>query len=87
MWGMNDIVEITYQKDYVYFIKFDDGLSGEIDFFEYFERGNIFASLKGLDFFKKAKIEGGTISWENGADVSPERLYEKIQVKKLEEVT
>lgn len=86
MWDMNDIVEIIYKEGYKYQIKFDDGLCGEIDFSEYIERGNIFAPLKDLNFFQKAKIEGGTISWENGADVSPERLYEKVNAQKLEVV-
>ncbi|MBN2702769.1 MAG: DUF2442 domain-containing protein [Pontiellaceae bacterium] len=79
---MNDVVRIEYRCGYVYWIEFDDGLSGEVDFLP-FLFGDIFEPLKEVDFFRKAVVDGGTVFWPNGADVAPETLYERLEFSEL----
>jgi len=79
MWNLNEVIFIEYRKGYTYHVAFDDGLEGDVDFSEYLGNGPVFAPLRELEYFKKAKIEGGTISWPNGADIAPETLYEEVE--------
>lgn len=73
------IISISYRKDYIYRVNFDGGATGEVDFTDYLELGPIFAPLKDISYFRQARLEGGTITWPNGADVAPETLEERVE--------
>jgi hypothetical protein len=79
MWNLNDVTSVAYRHGYVYHVTFDDGLEGDVDFSEYIGQGPIFEPLRDLSFFKTARVEAGTISWPNGADIAPETLYEETE--------
>ena len=84
MWNMNDVTKIKYREAYVFHIVFDDGVRGDVNLSEYLDKGPMFQPLKNKAFFQSAKIDGGTISWPNGADIAPETLYEKVANKALQ---
>ena len=82
MWDFNEVVSFEYRGCRVLYLCFDDGLEGEIDFAGYIQKGPIFKPLEDEAFFRKARIEGGTIAWPNGADVAPETLYAILSERK-----
>jgi hypothetical protein len=78
---MNDVVEVRYVRDYVVWLRFQDGTSGEVDIRPSF-RGPVFEPLRDIAYFKQVRVdpEIGTIVWPNGADVAPETLYDRLRV-------
>jgi hypothetical protein len=55
MWDFNDILKIRYTKSNTFFVEFDNGQKGEINF-EEFLQGPIFKPLHDKKFFRKARI-------------------------------
>jgi len=55
-------------------LRFDDGLAKTVDFRPMF-RGPIFEPLLQPEAFRAFRLEGGTVAWPNGADITPETLH------------
>ena len=81
---LKDIIEANVIENYVLFLRFEDGLEGEIDISSIVPFEGIFDKLKDQDYFKTVKVdhELGTIVWDNGADLSPDYLYYVIVSQK-----
>lgn len=75
------VKEAKYLHDYVIWLRFNDEAEGEIDLKDELD-GEIFEPLKKIENFKKFKVDPDimTVVWENGADIAPEFLYEKMKV-------
>lgn len=79
MWNLNSVTRIKYVNGRIYHVRFDNGLEGNVDLSSYVGDGPVFRALADPAFFRKARIEGGTIAWPNGADIAPETLYSLVE--------
>ena len=75
------LVEARYVRDYVIWVRFSDGLVGEVDLRDELD-GPVFEPLRQLSMFQCVRLhpELHTISWPNGADFAPEFLHERLRV-------
>jgi hypothetical protein len=74
------VIDARHAGGYRVWLRFADGLSGEIDL-EAELWGPVFLPLKEVAEFAKLHVEPdfGTIVWPNGADLAPEFLYDELK--------
>ena len=75
------ITEVAYVDEYKIKIMFNDNTNGIIDFAPIIEQDHrlIIKELKQPDIFQNFSVKLDTLVWPNGADFSPEYLYENIK--------
>lgn len=75
------VVEARYERDYMIHLKFNDGAEGFVDLADQLY-GEMFAPLKDVEKFKAFTVdpELSTIVWDNGADLAPEFLHDRLLV-------
>ena len=62
-------------EDYKVRVVFEDGTQKEVDLEPYL-RGPIFEPVRNdRGVFQSLKVQDGTITWDNGADIDPDVLY------------
>ena len=72
---MRNIIEAKPLDNNMLYIKFDNGVSFDIDLKPFIKTG-VSKALKEKIFFDKVKVEDGYITWPNGYDFCPEFLYD-----------
>jgi hypothetical protein len=66
-------------------LEFEDDTHKEIDLEPYLH-GPVFESIRNdPTVFRSMKVEGGTIAWDNGADIDPDVLYYGLTPAWMEE--
>jgi hypothetical protein len=72
------VIEVKALDDYKLWLRFQDGVSGTVDLSAELW-GPMFEPLKDKAMFSQATVdpELETVTWPNGADLSPEFLYEQ----------
>jgi hypothetical protein len=74
---LKDIIEVRPLDGYRLFVRFEDGVEGEVDVAKMIRFEGVFAPLKDREKFLEVRVNGeiGTICWPNGADLDPDVLY------------
>ncbi len=76
------ILEASYLRDYAIWLRFSDGVEGEVDLADELD-GEVFEPLRNQEVFRSFVLhpELHTIVWPTGADFAPEFLHERVRVR------
>ena len=69
------VIKAEYVSDHRLHLWFNDNTDAEVDLGGVLN-GPIFAPLNDVSKFRQFRLEGHTVTWENGADLAPEYLYQ-----------
>lgn len=78
-----DVVEVEVLGRYIVEMTFEDGTVKVLDLEPYLW-GEVFEPLlEDYELFTQVQVDpqAGTITWPNGADISPRRLYQEARPK------
>ncbi len=74
---MHYVTEVKYEAGYRLVLTFEDGRRRRVDLAPHLD-GEVFEPLRDLKRFRTARLNPDidTVVWDNGADMSPDFLYE-----------
>jgi hypothetical protein len=73
-----DVIDFEILNDYRIKVTLSNGNTGIFDVKPYLDKG-IFTELKDCSYFRRARIEFGTITWPNEQDFSPETIERNME--------
>ena len=72
------LVEIKPLKNYHLFVRYDNGVSGEVDLVDFVGKG-VFVAWEAPGEFEKVQLaDAGHPEWPGGIDLCPDYLYMEI---------
>jgi len=72
-----DVVEVIPQRDYRLFVRFNDGLEGNVDL-RLEELTGALAPLADPEFFRQVFIDCGAVAWPGEIDLAPDAMYADV---------
>jgi hypothetical protein len=69
------VTAVAAKDDYTLQITFSNGEVGVYDCAPLLDFG-VFKELRDLNYFRRARAEGGTVVWPHEQDICPDTLYE-----------
>lgn len=77
---LDHIVAVEARPDYRVWIRFADGLEGELSLTHLVGRG-VFAAWEDEAVFRRVFLdaESGTIAWPGGIDLAPDALHRRLE--------
>ena len=75
------IRSVAVLPDYCLSVTCNDGSTGIVDMSQliFSENAGIYSALKDAQLFNQVRVELGTLTWPNGADIDPVWLHEEIE--------
>ena len=73
-----DVVEVKLLEDLGLFVRFADGLTGEVRFTREHLTG-VFEPLKNPTFFNQVYVDHGAVAWPGQIDLAPDAMYREIK--------
>jgi hypothetical protein len=86
---LKDIVEVRSLGGHRLYLRFEDGVAGEIDVADLVTFDGVFAPLLDERCFAEVQVdrELGTIRWSGGADLDPDVLYARVRGEPAPDLT
>ena len=72
-----DVVEVRPEEDYRLFVRFRDGLAGDVHL-RPDELTGVLAPLVDRQFFRQVFIDCGAVAWPGEIDLAPDAMYAEV---------
>ena len=84
-----DIAEARTTRDHRIYVRFADGVEGEVDLDGIVRWEGVFAPLRDPSRFAQVRVDTdlGTVVWPNGADLDPDVLYAAVTGRPIDLTT
>src|SRR5438876_6926879 len=84
--AMKKIMALKRLNDYRIWLRFDDGVEGEVDFSQK-PRTGVYALWQDYEFFRRARIgEYAELRWDDQLDFGPDSLWLRVTGRQPEEL-